>query len=87
MAGGAVRLHRHHQCVVVTVGGDGNNVLIIAAGFPLQPKLLTGAAVETGKLLFHGDFQTLRIHICQGKYFICIIVNNDSRDQTSLVKF
>ena len=48
VAGGALFDHIHHQGVPVAVGGDGNHLLDIAAGFPLAPELLAAAAPEHG---------------------------------------
>ena len=48
VAGGAVLLHPHLQSVAVTVGGDGHDVLVVAAGLTFEPQLLPGAAEEAG---------------------------------------
>ena len=41
VAGGAVFFNYDYQCVVVAVGGDADYVLVIAAGFSLEPQLLS----------------------------------------------
>ena len=87
VAGGAVLFDKHGQRVTVTVGGDRNDVLVVAAGFPLEPKLLTGAAVEAGKPLFHRDLQAFAIHIGDGQHLARDGVHHHGGNQALFVKF
>ena len=87
MAGRALRLYHDHKGVLVAVGGDGYDVLVIAAGFPFEPQLITGAAPKAGQLLFHGNLEALLVHISKGQDTLGNSIYNDSRDQTLFVKF
>ena len=87
VAGGAVLSHPHFQCVPVAVGGNGRDVLIIAAGLPLEPQLLPGAAPEAGKPLLQGDVQALPVHIGKGQEFPGFVVDDHCGNQTLFVKF
>ena len=87
MAGGALLLHPHLQCVPVAVGSDGRDVLIIAAGLPLEPQLLPGAAPEAGKPLFQGNVQALPVHIGKGQEFPGFVVDDYRGNQALFVKF
>ena len=49
MAGGSVRDHLDDQGVPIAVRRDGNDMLVIPAGFALQPKLLPAPAPEAPK--------------------------------------
>ena len=40
MAGRAVLFNNNNECVFVAVGGYADNMLIVAAGFALEPKFL-----------------------------------------------
>ena len=87
VAGGAVLVHPDHQGVVVTVGGDVDDVLHCAGGLPLPPQLLAGAAPETGALLLNGDFQALPVHIGQGQHLAALPVHHNGGDEALFVKF
>ena len=87
MAGRAVLGNLDHQRIVVTIGCDGHNVLIIAAGLTLQPKLLPGTAPKTCQLLLHGDLETLFVHIGKGQHLPGFRVHYNRRDQTLFIKF
>ena len=48
VAGRAVLLYQHGESIAVAVGGDGHDVLVVAAGLALEPQFLTGATPEAG---------------------------------------
>ena len=87
MAGRTFLFHHDHQCVVVAVGGDGDDVLVIAAGLALEPQLLTGTAPEAGQTLLHGNGKTFTVHVRQGQDLLGDSVHHDGGDQTLFVKF
>ena len=87
MAGRAVLLYDHNQRISVTISGDGHDVLIVAAGFALQPKLFSGTAPEAGHSLLHRDGKAFFVHISYGKNLLGDGINHNSGDQTVFVKF
>ena len=60
--GRTILLHFHHQSISVAISGNADDVLVIAAGFSLEPQLLPGSAPEAGKSALHGDPQALPVH-------------------------
>ena len=87
VTGGSVLFYPHQQGIFVAVGPQLHNVLIVAAGLPLEPQLLPGPGPEAGELLFQGNLQGLPIHIGQGKHLPRVRVLDNGGDQSPLVKF
>ena len=86
MAGGAVLFYHNGQRVLIAVRRDGDDVLIIAAGFALEPELMTGAAVKAGKPGFQRALQAFTVHVGQRQHFLADGVHDDGRDQTLFIK-
>ena len=87
VAGRAIRFYLHNQCIVIAVRFDGHDMLIVAAGLPLQPQLLTGTAPEAGQALLHRDLQAFLVHICQGQHLLGNGIYHNGRNQAVFVKF
>ena len=87
MAGGAVLVDQDRQRVPVTVGGNGDDMLIIAGGFTFAPELLAGAAPEAGFALLHGDLQTLPVHVGQSQHFLGDSIHHNGGNQPFFIKF
>ena len=87
MTGRALGGDLHHQSIFVTVGGDGLDVLIVAAGLSLAPQAVSGAAEKAGALFCQRDCQTLPAHIGQGQHILGGAVHHNGRNQTLFVEF
>ena len=87
MAGRAVFMNFYCKSIAVAVGCDAFYMLIMSGSFAFSPKLLTGAGPEAGLFFFKTDLQTFLIHICQGKDFSGVCVNNYRRYKAFIIKF
>ena len=87
MAGRAVLEDLHGQGVAVAVGGDGDDMLDVAAGLALAPELLAGTAEEAGASLADGYLQTLPVHIGQRQDLLGLGIHHNGGNQALFVEF
>ena len=87
VAGRAVFYDEDDESVLVAVGGNGDDLLPVAAGFALAPELLAGAAKKAGIALFYGNTEALFVHVDHGEHLFCEKVLHDGGDEPLLVVF
>ena len=87
MAGRAVLAHLDEQRVAVTVRGDGDDMLEVAARLALRPELPAGAGVKAGQALLHRQAQALLVHVSDHQHAPGLGVDDDGGDQPAVVIF
>ena len=76
MARRTVFYNFHSQSVVIAIGNNGNDLLIIPACFALSPKAISTARPKARSALANADLQAFGIHIGNRKDLFAVKISN-----------
>ena len=87
VAGGAVLFYIDHERIPVAIRLNVHDMLHVAGGFALAPKLLAGAGPEAGSALCKADGKAFAVHISKGQHFAALCIHHNGGDEAVCVEF
>lgn len=87
MTGHSHLVNFKEQCIPIAIQTHLSNILVVAAGLPLQPESLPLSAVKPGLTALQGAPQRLLIHPGHHQNLVIFHILHNCRNQAGSVKF